>query len=168
MKKIVLNSVMVIVGVAFGFVAGDFLVAMRFFGKPTLTRYAMWTTIAQGVSERAFEENSSDAPQLQRKHLWLLENGMDPSSRLDPSMKKGLLLQAALTKARLSILEKRSGNAEQADSYMSSAQADLKTLGWLDYSAAHVEQTVQPRPAKPVATPSVKPASAQVPAIQTK
>lgn len=163
MKKMVLNSAMVIVGAAVGFAAGDFIVAMRFWGQTTETRYSMWTTIAQVVSEEAFEKNSPDAEKVLRKHLTLLENGMDPRSGLEPSMKKALLLQAAFVKARLSILEKRAGQVEQAASYMSAAQADLQSLGWLDYSAAHIERVVQPHRSTPTSAPSVKPASVNLP-----
>ena len=166
MKRIVWNSVAVIIGIATGLAAGSLLVAIRFFEQPNSTHYLAFAGIGWGVSEGAFDDNARDAKDLLQKNLLILESGMDPKSSIEASMKKALLLQAALTKARLSILEKRAGNVDQARGYLAAAQANLKSLGWLDYSAAHIEKVVQPRPT-PVKEPSVKPAASQVRTLQT-
>ena len=143
MKKIVLNSVAVLAGVALGAIAGIVVFSPQVFEtvfetRPTSVRYFVWIGIGWGVSENAFAENSKDAEHLLKGHLTFIEKGMDPKSSLDPAMKKALLLHAALTKARLSILENQAGNADQATSYMSAAQGDLKSLGWRDVSEANI------------------------------
>jgi hypothetical protein len=168
MKRIIANSVVVLVGIAIGVCAGWLLGALTFLQRPNTTHYLAFAGIGWGVSEGAFDDNATDAKDLLRKNLVLLEAGLDPRSTVDPSIKRALLLQAAFTKARLSILEKKFGNEDQAKSYMSAAQADLKSLGWRDYSAAHIEQAVRPHHTTSTSAPSVKPASAQLPGAQTK
>jgi len=155
MKKIVLNLVAVLAGVALGAIAGNvvFFFSPQMFEKifetrPTSVRYFTWIGLGWGVSESAFEENSKDAKRFLKGHLTRIENGMDPRSSLDPAMKKALLLHAALTKARLSVLEKQAGNADQAASYMSAAQGDLKSLGWRDVSEANILTFARTLPTK--------------------
>jgi len=139
MKKIIFNSVAVLAGVALGVVAGILVSGMKMFEKPpTPARYFEWIAIGWGVSEHAFQENSNDAEHVLKVHLAFIENGIDSRSSLDPAMKKALLLHAALTKARLSVVENQAGHAGQAASYMSAAQADLKSLGWRDVSEANI------------------------------
>jgi len=168
MKRIVWNSVAVIVGMAAGFAAGALVVGIRFLEQPNTHHYFSFVGIGWGVSEGAFDDNSSDAKDLLQKNLVLLESGMDPRSELDPRMKKALLLQAALTKARLSIIEKKAGNVDLATGYMAAAQANLKSLGWLDYSAVHIERVVQAHRSPLAGAPPVKPVSVNLPNQPTK
>src|SRR5260370_11912511 len=119
MKKIVLNSVAVLFGVALGAVAGNLFSEMQLFKtvyetRPTPMHYFAWIGLGWGISENAFEENSKDAEHILKGRLTFIQNGMDPRSSLHPAMKKALLLHAALTKARLSILENQADHADQA------------------------------------------------------
>ncbi len=161
MKKIVLNSFAVLAGVALGAITGILVFSPQVFEtmfdtRPTSVRYFTWIAMGWGVSEHAFEENSKDAEHLLKGHLTFIENGMDPRSNLDPAMKKALLLHAALTKARLSILENQAGNADQAASYMSAAQGDLKSLGWRDVSEANILTFARTLPTVKSVTPPSK------------
>jgi len=84
-------------------------------------------------------------------------------------MKQALLLHAALTKARLSILEKQDGNADQAASYMSAAHEDLKSLGWRDVSEANILAFARTLPtSKRVTPPNKLPRSNPASASQVK
>jgi len=168
MTRIIWNSVAVVVGIAAGFAAGALVVGIRFLEQPNTAHYFSFVGIGWGVAEGAFDDNSSDAKDLLQKNLVILEAGMDARSHLDPPVKNALLLQAALTKARLSILEKKAGNVDLARGYMAAAQVNLQSLGWLDYSAAHIERVVQPHHSPPGGAPLVKPASVNLPNQPTK
>ena len=58
-------------------------------------------------------------------------------------------MNCGLIEARLSVLENEGGNADRAKSYMSKAQEDLKTVGWVDRSEANILQAVKRRPVSP-------------------
>lgn len=148
MKKIVLNSVVLLAGMALGLAAGTLAFAAKWFESRTPARYFELLGMGWGVSENAIAENSNDAEHLLQGHLTVIENGMGPKSSIDPAMKKALLLHAALTKARLSILENQAGHGDQAASYMSAAQADLKSLGWNDVSEANILTFARSLPTK--------------------
>ncbi len=143
MKKILFNSVVVCAGLAVGGALGNVLFTVGLLDRLTPKRYFMWSGAGWSASENAFNQNAKDAKELLLKALTVYEAGIGPNSNLDRSMKKALLLQAALTKARLSVLENGSGNSDQAKLYMSAAQADLKNLGWTNYSEAHILRVVQ-------------------------
>ncbi|MBZ5523366.1 MAG: hypothetical protein LAP21_14110 [Acidobacteriia bacterium] len=138
MKKVLLNAVAVCVGLAVGVAAGDVLFTVGLFNRPGPERYFTLTGIGWTASENALNRNAKDAKDLLLKNLKICEAGTGPDSHLDRSMKKALLLQAALTRARLSVVENGSGNSDQARLYMSAAQTDFRNLGWTDYSESHI------------------------------
>ena len=144
MKKVLLSSVVVLAGIGIGFSAGEVYSLHRV--KESLATeagYFNWAGMGWMVSWDAFDANAKDAKEVLLKALQIYENGMQPQSSLDPEMKKALRLQAALTKARLSVLEDKAGNADQARSYMSAAQADLKSLGWTDCSEEAILKMIE-------------------------
>ena len=148
MKKILLQSLVVIVGFVMGGAAGGYLTFHRYAQKYAIVRYFAWAGIFDGVSENQYDKNSSDAKQELLNTLDLYARGVQ-SSNIDPSLKKALCMKRGLIEARLSVLENEGGNADRAKSYMSKAQEDLKAVGWVDRSEANILQVVKREPVSP-------------------
>ncbi len=151
MKKILLQSVVVIVGIVTGGATGGYLTFHRYSQKYATVRYFAWAGIFLAVSENQYDKNSSDAKQDLLNTLDLYDRGVR-SSNIDPTLKKALCLKRGLIEARLSVLESEGGNADRAKSYISKAQEDLKGVGWVDRSEANILQAVKRQPVSPCGT----------------
>ena len=151
MKKILLQSVVVIVGIVTGGATGGYLTFQRYSQKYATVRYFAWAGIFVAVSEGQYDKNSSDAKQDLLNTLDLYAKGVQ-SSRIDPTMNKALRMNRGLIEARLSVLEDEAGNIDLARSYLSKAQEDLKAVGWVDRSEANILQAVKRQPVPPCGT----------------
>ncbi len=145
MKKLLLRSVVVIVGIVVGGATGGYLTFHRYSQKYATVRYFAWAGIFVAVSEGQYDNNSSDAKQDLLNTLDLYAKGVQ-SFNIDPTLKKSLCMERGLIEARLSVLESEGGNADRAKSYMSKAQEDLKAVGWVDRSEANILQAVKRQP----------------------
>jgi hypothetical protein len=150
MKKILLQSVVVIVGIVTGCATGGYLTFHRYSQKYAIVRYFAWAGIFLAVSENQYDKNSSDAKQDLLSTLDLYDRGVR-SSNIDTTLKKALCMKRGLIEARLSVLENEGGNADRAR-YMSKAQEDLKAVGWVDRSEANILQAVKRQPVSPCGT----------------
>jgi hypothetical protein len=151
MKKILLQSIVVIVGIAMGGAAGGYLTFHRYARKYAIVRAFAWTGIFAAVSENQYDLNSSDAKRDLLYTLGLYRQGVQSSS-IDPIMSKALSIKCGLIEARMSVLESEAGNVDRAKSYMSKAQEDLKAVGWVDNSEANILQAVRRQPVPPCST----------------
>ena len=75
-------------------------------------------------------------------------------------------MNCGLIEARLSVLENEAGNTNQAKVYMSKAQEDLKSVGWVDPSEANIFEAVKRQPASPCSGAPQSAAKAVVAASQ--
>jgi hypothetical protein len=148
MKKLLLQSVAVIVGIILGSAAGGYLTFHRYARDYAIVRAFAWAGIFVAVAENQYDQNSSDAKQGLLYTLNVYSQGVQSSS-LDPTMNKALRMNRGLIEARLSVLENEAGNADLAKSYLSKAQEDLKAVGWVDYSEANILQAVKRQPVPP-------------------
>jgi hypothetical protein len=148
MKKILLRSIVVIVGIATGGAAGGYLTFHRYARKYAIVRALAWTGIFGAVSENQYDLNSSDA---KRDLLYTLDfyRQVVQLSNIDPILSKALRIKCGLIEARLSVVENEAGNVDRAKSYMSRAQEDLRAVGWVDPSEANILQTVKRQPVSP-------------------
>jgi hypothetical protein len=148
MKKILLQSLVVIVGFVMGGTAGGYLTFQRYAREYALVRAFAWTGIFDAVSVGQYDKNSSDAKQELVSTLGLFTQGVR-SSKIDPIMKNALRMNCGLIEARVSVLENEAGNVDRAKSYMSKAQEDLKAVGWRDLSETNILQVVKRQPVSP-------------------
>lgn len=148
MKKILLQSLVVIAGFVMGGAAGGYLTFDRYTREYSIVRYFAWAGIFAAVSENQYDKNSGDAKQELVNTLDLYTRGVQ-SANIDPTLKKALCMIRGLIEARLSVLENEAGNVDLAKSYMSKAQEDLKAVGWIDHSEATILQAVKRQPASP-------------------
>jgi hypothetical protein len=153
MRKILLQSVVVIVGIVMGGATAGYLTFHRYSQKYAMVRYFAWAGIFDAVSEGQYDKNSSDAKQELLSTLDLYTKGVQ-SSNIDPTMKNALRMNCGLIEARVSVLENEAGNVDRAKSYMSKAQEDLKAVGWLDRSEANILQVVKRQPVSPCGSAS--------------
>jgi hypothetical protein len=165
MKKILLQSVLVIVGIVTGSITGGYLTFHRYSQKYAIVRYFAWAGIDLAVSENQYDKNSSEAKQELLSTLDLYTKGVN-SSNIDPNLKKALRMKRGLIEARLSVLENEGGNADRAKSYLSEAQEDLKAVGWVDRSEANILQVVKRQPVSPCGIASQSTAKTIAPATQ--
>jgi hypothetical protein len=165
MKKILLRSVLVIIGIVTGSITGGCLTFYRYSQKYAMVRYFAWAGIDFAVSENQYDKNSSDAKQELLSTLDLYTKGVK-SSHIDPNLKKALCMKRGLIEARLSVLENETGNADRAKSYLSEAQEDLKAIGWVDLSEANILQAVKRQPVSPCGIASQSTAKTIAPATQ--
>ena len=153
MKKLFLRSIVVLIGIFVGIVVGGYLTFHRYARDYALVRAFAWTGIFSAVSEGQYDKNTSDAKGELIFSLNFWTQGVE-SSGIDPTMKNALRMNRGLTEARLSVLENEAGNVDQAKSYLSKAQEDLKAVGWVDRSEANIMQAVKRQPVPPCdATP---------------
>ena len=152
MKKVLLQSVAVIVGVILGGAAGGYLTFHRYARDHALVRAFAWAGIFAAVSENQYDQNSSDAKQDLLYTLNLFSQGVQSSS-IDPTMNKALRMKRGLIEARLSVLENEAGNVDLAKSFLSKAQEDLKAVGWVDHSEANILQAVKRQSVPPCGAP---------------
>jgi hypothetical protein len=148
MKRILLRSIAVLVGIAVGCAAGGYLTFHTYSQKYATVRYFAWAGIFAAVSEGQYDKNTSDAKQDLLNTLALYDRGVQ-SSNIDPTLKKSLCMNRGLIEARLSVLEDEGGDADRAKSDMSKAQEDLKAAGWVDRSEANILQAVRRQPVSP-------------------
>ena len=148
MKKLLLQSIAVIVGIAMGGAAGGSLTFHRYARKYAIVRAFAWTGIFAAVSENQYDLNSRDAKRDLLYTLDLYRQGVQ-SSNIDPIMSKALRIKCGLIEARLSVIENEARNIDRAKSYMLKAQEDLKAVGWVDPSEANILQTVKRQPVPP-------------------
>jgi hypothetical protein len=148
MKRILLRSVMVILGIVLGGAAGGYLTFHRYARDYALVRAFAWAGIFNTVSLNQYDENSKDAKQELLSTLSLYTQGVK-SSAVGPPMKNALRMNCGLLEARLSILENESGNVGGAKSYLAKAQEDLKAVGWVDRSDANILRAVKRQPVSP-------------------
>lgn len=151
MKKVLLQSIVVILGIMLGAAAGGYLTFHRYARDYAIVRAFAWAGIFVAVSENQYDQNSSDAKQDLFYTLNLYTQGIQSSS-IDPTMHKALRMKRGLIEARLSVLENEAGNVDLAKSYLSKAQEDLKAVGWVDHSEADILQAVKRQPLPPCGT----------------
>jgi hypothetical protein len=151
MKKVLLRSIVVIVGIILGGAAGGYLTFHRYARDYAIVRAFAWAGIFVAVSENQYDQNSSDAKQDLFNTLNLYTQGVQSSS-IDPTMNKALRMKRGLIEARLSVLENEAGSIDLAKSYLSKAQEDLKAVGWVDHSEASILQAVKRQPVPPCGT----------------
>jgi hypothetical protein len=165
MKKILLQSVVVIIGLVTGGATGGYLTFHRYSQKYAIVRYLAWAGIFAAVSENQYDKNSRDAKLELLNARDLYTKGVQ-SSHIDPNLKKALCMKRGLIEARLSVLENEGGNADQAKSHLSKAQEDLKAVGWADRSEANILQAVKRQPVTPCGAASQSTAKTIAPATQ--
>lgn len=145
MKKLVLRMLVMILGFIIGGVAGGALTLHRWLGAAAWERGFPVIGIVDCASRGEYDKNSAEAKPRLLLYLNLTEQALN-ASVFDPTMKKMFRLNRGLTLARLSVLESEAGNAGEANSYMSKAQEDLKSVGWLDLSEGTILQVVKRQP----------------------
>lgn len=148
MRKLLLQSIAVIVGIAMGGATGGYLTFHRYAQKYAIVRAFAWTGIFDAVSENQYDLNSSDAKRDLLYTLDFYRRGVQ-SPNIDPVMSKALRMKCGLIEARLSVIENEARNIDGARSYMSKAQEDLKAVGWVDPSEANILQAVKRQPVSP-------------------
>jgi hypothetical protein len=148
MKRVLLQTIVVIVGLILGGVAGGYLTFHRYARDYAIVRAFAWAGIFVAVSENQYDQNSSDAKQSLLYTLNIYTQGIQSSS-IDPTMKKALRMKRGLIEARLSVLENEAGNVDPAKSHLSNAQGDLKAVGWVDHSETNILQAVKRQPVSP-------------------
>jgi hypothetical protein len=148
MKKLFLRSIVFTIGIFIGIVVGGYFTFHRYARDYAMVRAFAWTGIFSAVSDGQYDKNTSDAKGELIFSLNSLTQGVE-SSALDPTMRNVLRMNRGLTEARLSVLENEAGNVDQAKSYLSKAQEDLKAVGWVDLSEANILQVVKRQPLAP-------------------
>jgi hypothetical protein len=152
MKRIVLNSIAVFIGLLVGIGSGAYVTFARYNRDYRVVRAFSWARIGFGVSENEFGSQTSGAREALMNTLYLFEQDSE-SPKVDPEMRKAMRMDCGRFEAQLSVLEREGGNADQARLYMSKAQADLKAVGWTDYSEDKILRTF-PRQPSPCANSS--------------
>lgn len=152
MKRVLLQSILVIVGIVLGGAVGGYLTFHKYARECALVRAFAWAGMAVAVSENQYDQNSSHAKQDLLYSLDIFTQGIQSSS-IDPTMNKALRMKRGLIEARLSVLENEAGNIDLGKSYLSKAQEDLKTVGWVDRSEANILQVVKRQPVAPCGAP---------------
>ena len=112
MKKLLLRSILVIVGILIGGAVGGYVIFHRYARDYALVRAFAMAGIFSAVSKNEYEKNTSDAKRELIVQLKIWTDGID-SSATDPIMKNALRMNRGLTEARLSILENEAGDPEQ-------------------------------------------------------
>ena len=142
MKRILIGSIVMLLGLSLVGGAGAYFVYRDYLQKSALLRFFAWSELAFATALNQFDHNTKEAEPSLLRSLKLYQEGLQ-SSIPDPMVSRAIRMRCGLIKARLSVLQKEAGNPDQAKSYMSEAQADLKGLGWTDVSEATVLQAVK-------------------------
>lgn len=149
MKKILLSLLVILPGIFIGYEAGQFLPFGKLTRHDPILSFSWFSQMGWTMTEEAFNCNSSDAKGLLLRTLKVCDIGTlkvsEPGIKVDlpDSMKQALLMRSGLTNGRLAVLEEEAGNSDQAKQYLSNAQADLKAVGWRDYSPETIFQAVK-------------------------
>ncbi len=151
MNKILLQSAVVIVGIAMGCATGGYLTFHRYARDYQTVRAFAWTGIFSAVSENQCDQNSSDAKKELQVLLDVFKRATN-STATDATMRSAFLMNCGLVEARLSVLEKEAGDVDLSKTYLSKAQEDLKATGWVDYSESNILQAVKRKPVVPCGT----------------
>lgn len=152
MKRFVLTLIVVLAGFLVGGGLGVYFTYVRFSQHYALIRGFEWLDMGLAVSENEFGSNSIDAQKVMTNTLYLYDQAVQ-SSTMDPSMKSAVRMHRGEIEAQLSVLEREAGDRDQASSYMSKAQADMKDVGWIDYSEGNISKAF-PRQLSPCASSS--------------
>lgn len=151
MKKILLQSAAVLVGIVIGCIVGGYFTFHRYAQNYQNARFFAWTGIFSAVSENQYDQNTSDAKKELHMLLGYFKQATD-SIVTDPTLRNAFLMNCGLVEARLSVLEKEAGNVELSKTYLSKAQEDLKAVGWVDYSESNILLAVKRKPVVPCGT----------------
>lgn len=146
MKKIFLDSAVVLVGIFLGFEAGRYLSFGKYTQHDPVLFFSAFSEPGWKMTEESYNHNSKGAKQLLLTSLSVGESGIQQV--MPEQMKKTLLMRSALTQARLAVLEREAGNYDQARDYLAKAEANLQTIGWKDYSEAALLKAIK-RPHDP-------------------
>jgi hypothetical protein len=150
MKRLLVNSVIVLVGFLGGGGLGGYLTFSVYAQQYSVVRAFAWVEIALGVSENEFDSNDKNASSTLRNTINIYDRDAE-SPRVDQPMKNALLMNRGRFEAQLSILEKEAGEIDQAAIDMSNAQRDLNAVGWLDSSEDNILRTFKRQPVPPCA-----------------
>ncbi len=148
MKRIFVNSVLIAAGFLLGGGLGAYLTFAIYAHRYPVIRAFAWAEIALGVSEYEFDSNSKNAILALQNTLFVYDRDAK-SPNVDPELKKALQLDRGMFEAQLSVLEKESGNTDQASVYMTKAKSDMKGAGWMDYSEETILRTYRRQPVPP-------------------
>jgi hypothetical protein len=148
MKRLFIQAIVVLVGIVIGAGAGGYLTFHRYARDYAIVRAFAWVGIFSAVSVNQYDANTGDAKRELVYSLDFYSQGV-ASSAIEPTMKSALRMNRGLTEARLYVLENEAGNVDQAKSYFSKAQEDLKAVGWVDLSEANILQVIKREPLSP-------------------
>lgn len=137
MKRIIASILIILAGLVIGLGVGTYSAFAHYAQGYSIPRFFASSELAFSLANDSFERRSGDAKALLLKSLATYESGMR-SSIPGPMMKNAMRMRTGLIKARLSVLEKEAGNIVQSNSYMAEAQADFKTVGWIDTSETRI------------------------------
>jgi hypothetical protein len=129
-----------------GFAAGRYLPFGKYTQHDPVLFFSAFSEPGWKMTEESYNHNAKDAKQLLLTTLSIGES--DIQQVMPEQMKKALVMRSALTKARLAVLEREAGNYDQAKDYLAKAEADLKAIGWKDYSDAAILKAIK-RPHDP-------------------
>jgi len=95
MKKLLLRSILVIVGILIGGAVGGYVIFHRYARDYALVRAFAMAGIFSAVSKNEYEKNTSDAKRELIVQLKIWTDGID-SSATDPIMKNALRMNRGL------------------------------------------------------------------------
>jgi hypothetical protein len=151
MMKLLLRSAVVLVGIVVGCFAGGYLTFHKYARDYQTVRAFAWAGIFSAVSVNQYDQNSSDAKKELQTLLDFFKRTAN-STTIDTNMRNAFLMNCGLIEARLSVLENEAGNVELSKTYLSKAQEDLKTIGWVDHSEPNILQAVKRKQVVPCGT----------------
>lgn len=146
MKKIVLNLIAAIAGIAIGAAASGYLVFLRYAKQDAVVRVFASSSISNAVSQQEFDKKSDDAKKDLLSTLAIYQ-GAGQTPGIELGVQKALRMNCGLMEARLSILEDEGANSARSKAYMLKAQSDLKSVGWTDISEETILDVVKRKPA---------------------
>lgn len=153
MRRIAFGTIAVLVGLLIGMAAGALVTFANYDHDYHVIRVLSWAEITQSVSENKFYARTPDAEKFLKIALAIFQQNAD-SPFIDSEMRRALRMNCGEFEAQLSELENERGNTDQARSYMAKAQADLKAVGWTDYSKDKIIQVFQGTPSPCATTPN--------------
>jgi len=158
MKKTLLRTTVMILGVVAGAGIGAYVSFARYSRDYPLARAFAWTQLTFAVTQNQFDSHSSDARKGLSFELSLFQKFAESPS-LDQATKDAIQMNVGRLEAQLSMLESEAGNANQAVEYMAKAQENLRAIGWINYSKDEVLRVFDRQPLQPCAATSQSAAS---------
>jgi len=155
-KKTALFSLLFLVGAGLGLFAGwkpsstrERLREGRPFDNPagkeflkTYDLFAGLRSLSMGSALRL--RDPKYGPEGSREYLYLiLDAAQKARPQLDPDARTLVDVETGITYVRLAMVEQAEGNSSASQTWMRTAQATLKQVGWKDCSDAHLRQLVQ-------------------------